>query len=503
MTEISTTPIISAGISATLAILLAALLLPLSFTGGVVTTPAISHELQGGPLSLAWLTNGFMLTFGSGLLAAGVAADKLSYKRIFIAGLGLFALSSLLIFLTQSAFALGVYRALQGIAAAMTLAGGATALAHLHSGNARTRVFSLLGTLFGVGLAFGPLLMGVITDGFGWRWIYLSLALMAAPIGFIGQFSLAAPQVRASGRADISGTALFSIALLAFTTALILLPQYGAMSWPLLICAALTLIAGWRFYRHTGQIAAPVFSFSLLRQSHFAGVLLLPVATCYCYVVLLIVIPLFLMGAQGMSEIQSAITLLSLTAPMLIFPVIAAWLTRWFSAGKVAVFGLLLATLGLVGMAHAISTADINVLIIAMFITGSGAALPWGLMDGLAVSAVSVERAGMAAGLFNTVRVAGEGIALAIVMALLTQFNNWQLQQSLPTLDPGTRNAVAGWLSGSHILEASKLLPPLARSALVHNVQHAYQILLYGLAAITLVCAGVIGFLLTRPTAQR
>lgn len=503
MTEISTALTISAKHSATLAILLAALLLPLSFTGGVVTTPAISLELQGGPLSLAWLTNGFMLTFGSGLLAAGVAADKLSYKRIFITGLALFALSSLLIFLTQSAFALGVYRALQGIAAAMTLAGGATALAHLHSGNARTRVFSLLGTLFGVGLAFGPLLMGLITAGLGWRWVYLVLALIATLIALASQLSLAAPQVRASGPVDMRGIALFTTALLAFTTALILLPQYGAISWPLLLCAVLTLLAGGEFYRHTWRVEAPVFSLALLRQPHFAGVLLLPVATCYCYVVLLIVIPLFLMGAQGLSETQSAVTLLSLTAPMLIFPGIAAWLTRWFNAGNVAVFGLLLATLGLLGMAHAIATADITGLSIAMFITGAGAALPWGLMDGLAVSAASVERAGMAAGLFNTVRVAGEGIALAVVMALLTLFNQWQLHQTLPALDTSTREAVAGWLSGSHIAEASKLLPQLTVRALVHNVQQAYQILLYGLAAITLLCTGIIGFLLTRPTIPR
>ncbi len=124
MTEISSTSSSGVNIGATLAILLAALLLPLSFTGGVVTTAAISRDLHGGPLSLAWLTNGFMLTFGSGLLAAGVAADKLRHKHVFITGLALFAVSSLMIALTSSTLTLGIYRALQGIAAALTLAGG-------------------------------------------------------------------------------------------------------------------------------------------------------------------------------------------------------------------------------------------------------------------------------------------------------------------------------------------------------------------------------------------
>lgn len=499
MTEISSTSPSSVRISATLAILLAALLLPLSFTGGVVTTPAISMELHGGPLSLAWLTNGFMLTFGSGLLAAGVAADKLRHKRIFIAGLALFAISSMLIALTQSSFSLGIYRALQGIAAALTLAGGATALAHLYNGPSRTRAFSLLGTLFGVGLAFGPLLMGIITDAFSWRWVYALLATVAAVVALAGQLSLVSAPVAPSPAADIRGTAMFSFTLLALTATLILLPQYGVASWVTLIGLALTLLAAVIFIRHTQRTIHPVFSLSLLRQPHFAGVLLLPVATCYCYVVLLIVIPLFLMGARNLSETQSATLLLSLTAPMLIFPGIAAWLTRWFAAGAISVMGLLLATLGLVGMAYTLASADLMLLACAMLLTGAGAALPWGLMDGLAVSAVSVDRAGMAAGLFNTVRVAGEGVALAVVMAVLALLNRIGLQQHLPDVDSATRQAAAVWLSGSHVLQAQEILPHISAALLVLNVQHAYQILLYGLAAITLGCAVLVGLLLKRP----
>ncbi|EGT5671333.1 MFS transporter, partial [Cronobacter dublinensis subsp. dublinensis] len=85
----------TANAAAALSVLSAAMILPLSFTGGVATTPAIGHELGGSALSLAWLTNGFMLTFGSSLLAAGVIADLTGRKRIFIGGLMLFFVSCL------------------------------------------------------------------------------------------------------------------------------------------------------------------------------------------------------------------------------------------------------------------------------------------------------------------------------------------------------------------------------------------------------------------------
>ncbi len=184
------TPSRYASALAALSVFMAALLLPLSFTGGVMTTPAIQQSLGGSPAALSWLTNGFMLTFGSFLLAAGVTADAIDRKRIFIAGAALFCLSSLLFCLTHNLFLSGVLRALQGLAAAMILASGSAALAQLYDGAQRTRAFSILGTVFGIGLAFGPLLIGFMIDAVGWRGVYALFALLSAGVLLIGLVSL-------------------------------------------------------------------------------------------------------------------------------------------------------------------------------------------------------------------------------------------------------------------------------------------------------------------------
>ncbi len=185
------TPSRYASALAALSVFMAALLLPLSFTGGVMTTPAIQQSLGGSPAALSWLTNGFMLTFGSFLLAAGLAADAIDRKRIFIAGAALFCLSSLLFCLTHNLFLSGVLRALQGLAAAMILASGSAALAQLYDGAQRTRAFSILGTVFGIGLAFGPLLIGFMIDAVGWRGVYALFALLSAGVLLIGLVSSA------------------------------------------------------------------------------------------------------------------------------------------------------------------------------------------------------------------------------------------------------------------------------------------------------------------------
>lgn len=209
---------------------MAALLLPLSFTGGVMTTPAIQQSLGGSPAALSWLTNGFMLTFGSFLLAAGVTADTIDRKRIFIAGAALFCLSSLLFCLTHNLFLSGVLRALQGLAAAMILASGSAALAQLYDGAQRTRAFSILGTVFGVGTAFGPLLIGFMTDAVGWRGVYALFALLSAIVLLIGLAYLPAAEKSEPRTPDNLGLTLFTLALMLFTASLMVIPARGFLS---------------------------------------------------------------------------------------------------------------------------------------------------------------------------------------------------------------------------------------------------------------------------------
>ena len=84
------------------AVCLAALVLPLSFSGGAVATPAIGRDLGGSPTALNWITNAFMLTFGSSLMAAGALADQFGRKRVFLTGIIAFATVSLALSLAPS-----------------------------------------------------------------------------------------------------------------------------------------------------------------------------------------------------------------------------------------------------------------------------------------------------------------------------------------------------------------------------------------------------------------
>ena len=125
-----------------------------------------------------------------------------------------------------------------------------------------------------------------------------------------------------------------------------------------------------------------------------------------------------------------------------------------------------------------------------MLAIGAGAGLSWGLMDALSMSVVPKERAGMATGIFSTTRVAGEGVALAIVSAVMASLVACNLPQGQAS--EGARLLAIGDLNG-----ATAMLPQISQSALTMVYSEALQHLLWGLAALTTVAA-IIAFVFLR-----
>ena len=468
-----------------LAVCTAAIILPLSFTGGVLATPAIADELGGSPLALNWITNVFMLTFGSLLMAAGSLADHLGRRKLFLSGVALFTLTSLLAGLSPNVLTLDLLRAVMGIAAAAALAGGGAALAEAYAGPRQARAFSLLGTSFGIGLASGPVVAGLLIDHGGWRSVFLLPALFGAVAvlsGYLRMRESRAPQRHAI---DVAGMIAFSLALTLFTAGILQVSEDGWQHPLVLSLLAGAVLAGVWFIRIELRAPQPMLDLTLFRYGRFLGIQLLPVATCCCFVVLLALLPARFIGVDGFSSLTTGLLMLALSTPMLLVPSLAVTLTRWFPAGVLASSGLAIAAAGLFLLSQTGGSDDLPLTLLAMVIIGAGSGLPWGLMDGLSISVVPEERAGMATGIFSTIRVAGEGVALALVTTALTGL----LASQLSALHSGENARLL-----AHTLANGNL--PLAAQQLGVGVaqlqplwQQAFHQLLLWLMAITLLCA--------------
>ena len=480
------------------AVCLAALCMPLSFTGPAIAIPAIAADLRGSPLALAWITNAFMLSFGGCLMVAGALADRYGRKRVFLLGLSVFSAAALALSAAPSIALLDVLRAVQGLGCAMALSGGLAALAQEFDGAARARAFSLIGTAFGVGLAFGPFLAGALIARTGWRAIFL----VAAGAGLAALLTAAramreSRDPQAQG-VDWPGALTFTGALALFTYGLLQAPATGwssTHSLALLGGAALLLAI---FIGVERRAARPMLDLSLFRLPAFAGVQLLAAAPAFSFVVLLVLLPARFIGIEGYSAFAAGRMMIALSAPMLVLPMLPGWAAQRIAAAHICASGLLLAAGGLLWLSTCAPGQPPATLLGPLLLIGCGISLPWGLMDGLAISVVPVERAGMAAGIFNTTRVAGEGLALAIVSALLGTLTLAALGK-VTGLAPDQAALAAPFLALGELRHAGTLLPQAAIAELAQAYGTAFRHLLYVLASITSASALLILAFLRHP----
>jgi len=268
-----------------------------------------------------------------------------------------------------------------------------------------------------VGLSCGAILSGWLAESFGWR----SVMLSPGAISLIA-LGIAAPGMRESRNPDamgldVAGTVTFTGALSLLTLGVLQAPDSGWGSPWVIAALAGAMLMGAAFIAIERRVAHPMLDLSLFRFPRFVGVQLLAAAPAYGFVVLLVLLPIRFIGLEGRSALEAGSFMFALSGPILVVPTLAASLAHRFPAGAISAVGLLVCAAGLFWLSRCAPGTPLHAIVWPLLLIGAGIGLPWGLMDGLAVSVVPRERAGMASGIFNTVRVAGEGIALALVGA--------------------------------------------------------------------------------------
>jgi len=480
-----------------IAVCIASITMPLNFTAAAVAIPAIGRSFDGTPIALNWVTNAFMLTFGSGLMAAGALADHYGRKTVFIAGISGFSLFSAASTFAPNLLSFDLLRAAQGIAAAAAFSGGMAALAQEFDGAQRVRAFSYVGSSFGIGLAFGPIASGLMIQALGWQAVFLLITVLAVIATVLGIRYMRESRNPGADGVDWLGAITFTWALTIFTYAILKAPENGwgdSVVISLFLCAFVSFVA---FVVIEQRTAHPMLDLTLFRFPRFVGVQLLAAAPAYAYVVLLILLPIRFIGMDGMNEVDAGQLMIALSAPLLVLPIGAGYMTRWLKPSTICGVGLLISACGLYWLSQVPDGSQTIEIAIPLLVIGIGISLPWGLMDGLAISVVPKERAGMATGIFSTTRVAGEGVAVAVVTAILSGLTARNLT-GLSANSASDTTAAAQRLVTGDITKAASLSPGIDHNLLIQSYSAAFSTLLIILTAITVVTAAVVFLSLDR-----
>ncbi|OTA17851.1 tetracenomycin C efflux protein [Xenorhabdus vietnamensis] len=478
------------------AVCMAGLILPLEYTGPAVALPAIQAELGGSGIALSWVINAFALSFGSAVMAAGALADQYGRKKMFVIGIAGFTLFSVIVSVANNVVFLDLVRGVQGFFAALTMAGGNASLAQEFEGRARTKAFGLLGTAFGVGLAFGPVISGVLVETLGWRSVFLLGALFGGIALIVGGLHMRDSRDPDAAKLDIKGLFSFTSFLVLLTFGIMQIPQSGISSVPVIFLLSAAVIMLAVFIACELTHARPMLDISLFRFKKFIGVQFLPLATAVCFIVLLVLFPIRLIGIEGYSAIEAGKMMIALSAPMLVVPFLAALLTRWISSPILSCMGLLCAAVGLAWLANMPVGTEPIMLMFPLLLIGIGTGFPWGLMDDLSIRVVPIERAGMATGIFTTMRACGEAVCVAGALAMLNFLLHMDLrqasQQSSNVISTAANNLTTG-----NFESAKGLFVNLSPQDLMTIYSGAFSILTYTLMGITLL-AVVICFVTLR-----
>jgi EmrB/QacA subfamily drug resistance transporter len=336
-----------------------------------VSLPVIARSLSASFAGIEWVITAYMLSFASLLLPAGALADRFGRKRLLILGLLVFTFAS---FLCGSAPTLGVLiaaRVLQGSGAALQLSSSLATLSHSFQGHARARAFSFWGSVYGIGMASGPVVGGLITQTFGWQWAFYVNPLIG--IGLIGLIALVIDSSKDPDamRIDLPGVACFSSALFLVTLALIEGNHRGWTNPWILSEGAGALVLFFLFIGIERNQKRPMLDLSYFGKPTYLGANLAQLSFAVGMLTMLTFIPIFLQSGLGHPSAAAGLMMLPMVVPVFIVPrIVDRHLAHRFSGRALLTAGLFLVSLGLFWLAFVVREADYGPLIGGMLLQG-------------------------------------------------------------------------------------------------------------------------------------
>jgi EmrB/QacA subfamily drug resistance transporter len=390
-----------------------------------VALPSIQSSLGFSAVGLQWVVDAYAIAFAGFLMFGGRASDHFGQRRLFVAALLLFSLTSLAGGMAPTQTLLVVARGVQGLSGALMAASSLAIVTYsFEAGPKRHKAIALWGAMNGAGGAAGTLLGGVLTSGLGWRWVLL----INPPIGIIAAFialAVVAERRKESERSDFD---LFGALLLTASLVLIVygVVNAGNSNWlaPLAIgpIAGGLVLSGVFGYVETHLARKPLIPFRSLTR---------PVLVANAVVLLFsgalfpmwYVSSLYLQQVLGLTPLATGLAFLPMALLIMFSAHRAGGLVSRFGPRPVLVSGLLLMLTGMLLFVRiGPSGSAVGYIVLPGLLVAAGIGLSIVPSTIAAIQGSAPEQAGLVSGLVNTARQSGGGLGIALLISLATEF---------------------------------------------------------------------------------
>jgi EmrB/QacA subfamily drug resistance transporter len=391
-----------------------------------VALPSIGSALHFSQDNLSWVVNAYTLTFGGFLLLGGRLADLLGRRAIFIAGLALFSVASLLGGLAQSDTWLIAARGVQGLGAALISPAALSLVTTIFTeGAERNRALGIWGAVAGSGGAAGVLLGGMLTQWISWE----AVLFVNVPIGLLA--AMAAPRLLPESRDadhryfDFQGAVLVTggLALLVYALVDANNAGWGTFHTIGLGGIALGLIAA--FIAWEARAPHPLMPFSIFRLRTLRGANVVGLLLGLALFAMFFFLSLYMQQVLGFDALETGIAYLPLALMIIVSAGVASQLTTRFGFKPVLITGYLMLSAGLVWFSQVSAGGSyVGDVLFPSLVVGFGLGLAFVPVTIAAVMGTKPAEAGLASGLINTSQQVGGALGLGILSAIATARTN-------------------------------------------------------------------------------
>jgi EmrB/QacA subfamily drug resistance transporter len=386
-----------------------------------VALPSIQRGLHFSEQNLLWVLNAYALFFGGFLMLGGRVADKLGRRKVFMTGVAVFTTASLFCGLATSTGWLVTARAVQGLGAAILSPAALSILTvTFEEGRERNTALSIWGAIAGAGGAFGVLLGGILTQEFGWQWIFYVNVPIGSLVVLSSLFVLSPSLAEDENRGfDIPGAITLTAGLVLMVFALVKSTSWGWASANTLglLAASFALIALFVFIeRRTESALVPL---TIFRNRSLSVSNLVSLALGASIFSMFYFLSLYMQQVLGYSALKTGVGYLSIAGSIIIAAGAAQSLVAKIGVRLVMTLGMALAACGLVYFAQISPNGTyLGTLLPGFLLAGVGLGLSFVPVTIGAVSGVTPDEAGVASGLITTTQQIGGALGVAVLSTI-------------------------------------------------------------------------------------
>src|SRR5215475_8825975 len=387
-----------------------------------VALPSIKNDLGFSQDNLQWVISAYALVFGGFLLLGGRAADLLGRRRIFLVGLAVFTVASLLAGLAWSEASLIGARLFQGLGAAIISPAALSMVSTtFREGRERNIALGVWGAVGGFGAAAGVLLGGILTETLSWSWIFFVNVPVGVAAIALTPFLLTESRDARVKSFDLPGAVLVTAGLSSLVYAITKAGTDGWLATPTVAFFAASVLLLVSFVAWEIRHPEPLMRLGIFRISTVAGANVASFILGTALFSMFLMLTLYMQQVLGYSAMKTGVAYLAVAGTAILWSAVAAQLVTRIGVKPVLVTGMALLTAGLVYFTQvSVGGSYVGDLLPGFLLIGAGIGFSFVPISIAALAGVQASEAGLASGLINTSQQIGGALGIAALSTIAT-----------------------------------------------------------------------------------